>query len=407
MKRAYRYVVVLPLLAFSGVALLAASALERAPSRTMASLAAAPGQGEKFLGYEVGEERRYVLGPPESLLRGEMGTWSIRLEQVYETEGEPEAVFALQHEWQGPQPTMEVPLRTVMRVQSEGTVRVNAHGFPLFIRYETVRHLAGMGNEGYTIDYRLEDGNRRYEKRTTKDGERWYQSVPIRNHDTVDRNVPAGLYAFLPVAPGCMDRYIATYELQGNVGPQPKSAASPPSPQTLGPTTVRVADNADCEESLFANPGLLSLAMPVLWEAQGERQYVFFTPIGPVGEPVGGVAFGLPGGGTPTGIGGLSPGRIPDPRMPNSMPNSMLNSAPRVGGLPLSPSSYHEIEKLTFIERVSVRVGSRTRDAWLIENSNDIGPIYIDDEGGVLRIDLPALAGSGQRYLRMLWPSEF
>ena len=407
MSRSSRYVLAFLLLALSGVASLVAGAPEPVPSSTLATLVAAPGQGEKFLGYEVGEERRYVLGPPESLLRGEMGMWSIRLEEVYQTDGEPEAVFALQHEWQGPQPITEVPLRTVMRVQSEGTVRVNAHGFPLLIRYQTVRHLAGMGNEGYTIDYQIEDDNRRYEKRTTKEGERWYQNVPIRNHDTVDRDVPAGLYAFLPVAPGCMDRHIATYQLQGNVLPQPKSAASPPSPQAMGPTTLKVADNADCEESLFANPGLLSLAMPALWEAQGERQYVFFTPIGPVGEPVGGVTVGIPGAGPPTGIGGLGPGGIPDPRMPNSMPGSMPNSAPRVGGLPLSPSSYHEIETLTFIERISVRVGSRTRDAWRIEISNDVGPIYVDDDGIVLRIDLPPLAGSGERYLRKLWPSEF
>ena len=175
----------------------------------------------------------------------------------------------------------------------------------------------------------------------------------------------------------------------------------------MGPTTLKVADNADCEESLFANPGLVSLAMPALWEAQGERQYVFFTPIGPVGEPVGGVAVGVPGAGPPTGIGGLGPGGIPDPRMPNSMPGSMPNSAPRVGGLPLSPSFHHEIETLTFVERVSARVGGRTRDAWRIEISNDVGPIYVDDDGSVLRIDLPPLAGSGERYLRMLWPSEF
>lgn len=405
MSRSSRYVLVFLLFALSGVAPLAAGAPAPAPSFAPTALVATSGQGEKFLGYEIGEERRYVLGPPESLLRGEMGMWSIRLDEVYETEGEPEAVFVLQHEWQAPQPLTEVPLRTIMRVKSEGTVRVNAHGFPLLIRYQTVRHLAGMGDEGYTIDYQIEDDNRRYEKRSTKEGERWYQNVPIRSHATVERDVPAGLYAFLPAAPGCMGRHIATYELQGDVSPQPKSAASPPSPQTTVPTTVKIADNTDCEESLFANPGLLSLAMPALWEAQGERQYVFFTPIGPVGEPASGLVVGLPtgSGGGPIGVGGLRPGRIPDPGLSNSMPNF----APRVGGLPLSPSTYHEIETLTFIERVSVRVGGRTRDAWLIEISNDFGPIYVSDDGSVLRIDLPPVAGSGERYLRMLWPSEF
>lgn len=405
MTRAARYVFALPLIALSGVAPLAAGAPERAPSLAPGEIVAAPGQGERFLGYEVGEERRYVLGPPESLLRGEMGVWSIRLDEVYTTEGEPEGVFALQHEWHAPQPLTEVPLRTIMRVKSEGTVRVNAHGFPLLIRYQTVRHLAGMGEEAYTIDYEVVDDNRRYEKRITKNGDRWYQNVPIRSHDTVHYDVPDGLYTFLPVAPGCMDRHIATYQLPGDVSPQPKSAASPPSPQTTVPRTVKVADNADCEESLFANPGLLSLVMPALWEAQGERQYVFFTPIGPVGGPTTGLSIGLPpgSGGMPTGLGGLRPGRTPD----MGRPNYMANSAPRVGGLPLSPSTYHEIETLTFIERVSVRVGGRTRDAWLIEISDNVGPIYVDDDGSVLRIDLPPVAGSGERYLRILWPSEF
>jgi hypothetical protein len=354
---------------------------------------------ETFLGFEIGEELRYVLGPDDALLRGERGLWSIRLEEIYRggEDGLPEAVFALRHEWQGPQPIGDPPLRAIMRMTSHGTLRVNVHGFPVFIHHETIRHLAGLGDEAYTIDYELIDDNERYEKRTTMDGDRWYQTIEVRGHDTVDRDVPLGLFAFLPAGPGCLDRYVATYQLGGGVYPQPNSAA-PPTPATA--TTVKVADNADCEESLFANPGLLNLAMPALWEAQGEREYVFFTPIGAVGKRQGGVAMGLPvGGGMPMG----PPGRIPTVGSPNSMPNT----SPRVSDLPLSSSTYHAIETLRFAERVSVRVGDRTRDAWLIELSDEAGPVYVDDDRVVLRLDLPPRAGGGERFLRRLWPSEF
>jgi len=388
MRRSLSYLVVVLLLILAG---------------TSPALFATPAQGQRFLGFEVGEERRYVLGPPESLLRGETAMWSIQLDEIYTGEdGAPAGEFSLRHEWQAPQSRTEVPLRTIMRVNSKGTVRVNAYGFPTKIHHETVRHLAGLGNEAYTIEYELKDDNRAYEKSTTREGEDWKQHVAIRRHDGVDRNAPAGLYAFLPNAPGCMDRRVFTYEGQSGVNPQPGATGSPG--QVLTPrSTLKVVDNADCEESLFAHPGLLSLAMPALWEAQGEREYLFFTPIGPVGEPHTGAAVGIPGLGQPGQPGGppMGPGGRPVGVM--GAPSSMG----RLQGAPLSYSTYHEIETLKFIERVSIRIGSRTREAWLIEMSNDFGPIYVDDDGGVLRIDLPPLAGGGERYLRMLWPSEF
>ncbi len=361
----------------------------------------AAGQNERFLGYEIGEERRYVLGPEESLVRGELGFWSIRLEEVYaDTTGRPEGVFALVHRWQAPQPFATPPLYAIMRVESEGTVRVNAHGFPRMIRYETVRHLAGVGEQAYTIDYEIDDDNRRYRKRTTLDGNRWYQDVPIRGHDSIDRRAAAGLFAFLPTVPGCLDRRVSTYQGQGAVTPQPRSASSQPGTQLTPPSTIRAMDNTDCEETLFANPGLLALAMPALWEAKGQREYVFFTPIGPVGEPTSGVGVGVPGQPYGPGSGIVPPGARPGGM---GLPPSMARLEPD----PMTSATYHEIEALRFVERVSVRVGSRTRDAWLVEMSHEVGPLYLDDEGGVLRVDLPPVPGSPERFIRMLWASEF
>lgn len=152
-------------------------------------------QADEILGFGVGEEYRYVLGPASSLTRGETGMWSIRLDEILvRDDGSPEGLFALRHEWQAPQPVTDPPLRAITRVTSEGTLRVNAHGFPLFIHYEAVRHLAGYGDEAYTVDYALDEDHRRFDKSTTMDGSRWYQTVDVREHDTVSRKTPAGLF---------------------------------------------------------------------------------------------------------------------------------------------------------------------------------------------------------------------
>ncbi len=364
-------------------------------------VAGVPAQAEEFLGYEIGEERRYVLGPETSLVRGEIGIWSIRLEEVYEAaSGRPEGVFALTHQWRAPQPVVAPPLGAITRVESEGSMRVNRHGYPLMIRYQTIRHLAGFGEEAYTIDFEIDDEGRRYNKRTTKEGDRWYQEVAIRDHDSIDRKGAAGLFAYLPTVPGCLDRLVASYELQGATVLQPRSADTQPGAQTQLPSTVRVVDNADCEETLFANPGLLAFAMPALWEALGEREYVFFTPIGPVGEPRTGVAVAMPGSGQPYGPGAIT-------RQPGMGGMGVPTTMGRLEPEAMSSSTYHEIETLEFIERTSVRVGSRTRDAWLIRMTEDVGPVYVDDEGNVLRIDLPPMPDAPERFIRMLWPSEF
>jgi len=213
-------------------------------SASAPALAQRPADSEKFLGYFIGEERRFVLGPPEALGRGESGVWAIRLEEVYEP-GTPAAaaVFALGHEWHAPLVTEDVPYRWINQVQSDGVVRVNAYGFPLVIDYGTQRHLAGLGEEAYTIEYEFKDKN--YEKRTTIMGKLWRDSVGIRGHDFLDKDVPAGMFAFLPAPPGCMDRQVITWDQAAYVQPlQPRSGATQPGQQGAMPTTNKIVDNA-------------------------------------------------------------------------------------------------------------------------------------------------------------------
>ena len=68
--------------------LLGAVALLIALNASFGIGAASPPQTE-FLGFRLGEELRYVLGPPEELLQGESAMWTIRLEEIREDPGEP------------------------------------------------------------------------------------------------------------------------------------------------------------------------------------------------------------------------------------------------------------------------------------------------------------------------------
>ncbi len=109
-------------------------------------------------------------------------------------------------------------------------------------------------------------------------------------------------------------------------------------PPIVQPT--RFADNSLCRESLFANPGLVSLMLPELWEqGTGEREFLLMTPAG---------SFGMPATG---GGGGFDFTRA------------------------ASPDTNSVIERLRYLERVEVAVGSRQRDAWKFDRMGDFGAI--------------------------------
>ncbi|MGD8817819.1 MAG: hypothetical protein PVJ51_11600, partial [Acidobacteriota bacterium] len=81
----------LTILAASILTLAATARVEVAPASEV-SLAS---QGALFLGFEAGEERRYVLGPAEQLHPGEGGDWSIYLREL--VGNPPEGIFELAH----------------------------------------------------------------------------------------------------------------------------------------------------------------------------------------------------------------------------------------------------------------------------------------------------------------------
>lgn len=360
-----------------------------------ASVPAAPlEQDPAFLGFQEGEERRYVLGPPDALYAGESGTWSIRLRDLA---GEPrDGIFVLAHEWQRGERRTETAPGSLVQVESDGELRVNAHGFPLDLTFTTRRHLAGLGEWVYSIHYRYAD--RTYLKQISAEGKSWSHTAMIHGHRHLDGDLPGGLYAFLPTVLDCSTQPRLSPYRAARVRPprrSPGAAASPTGPSS--PLTY--ASDRYCEEALFANPGLISLMMPALWEeGTGELDLRLLTPTGPTGGS------GLMVGGQ---VGGVA-----------------TVSSPRGDGGGMAPDANTIVERLHYRERVSVEVGSRQREAWLFDFMNIYEAVYVDDDNVVLRVDVSelgrqfTLAGSAvsvdptqlrnrQLHIRLLFPSEY
>ena len=282
-----------------------------------------------FLGFERGEERRYVLGPPRELDAEEHAGWSIRLRELL---GDPpDGVFELTHLWQRGASSIELPIGTITRISSEGELRVNGYGFPIELRFTTERHLAGMGNEIYTVRYRFQDGG--FRKHITMDGQGFEHDVGIGRTDDLDLSVPSGLHAFAPTGVGCSSSLPLDPRQVASAMPPIRSAGSNPSP-TMPASPRRFAVNTACSESLFANPGLISLMLPVLWEeGTGEHEFLMLTPAGPFGMPGLGAGVTLPG--TSVRAGGAD---FDSKRATSSRTNS-------------------NVEKLRYIDRIRVEVG--------------------------------------------------
>ena len=75
------------------------SVAAQAPSGGRSAVdSAAPTRLRAAFGYEIGEERRYVLEPARSLRPGESAWWSIVLDDIQGEGDEPRIIFGLEHE---------------------------------------------------------------------------------------------------------------------------------------------------------------------------------------------------------------------------------------------------------------------------------------------------------------------
>lgn len=349
-----------------------------------------PGQvrDDRIFGYEVGEERRYVLGPPESLPGGETASWLIRLESLMGTGQGQKAVFAFEHHREVGTSGLILPMPgQVMSASTEGAVTVNGHGFPLEVTFTLSRHYHGYGDEVLEVRYAF-DGER-FEKEVWIEGKRATTRIPLRSHEHLDRSVPVGLFVFLPESVSCGGWQIASHLPTSSSGGIPSATLQPGPPE-------------DCTESdpAFANPGFLSLVLPALWEARGQRSFLFLTPTPPEFGPGGTFSFGA---------------RVPGMSV-RTAPGSSGSGREKARDLRRQYSS----RNLAAEERTKVKVGRRNMDATRIDlGGTTVQCAYVDDEGKVLRVDLhpgrisassagPTVRlGATDLWIRLLFPSEY
>jgi len=211
-----------------------------APSPLVADAQAAEIVGlDTFLGYDIGEERRYVVGPDDALRDGESITWSVRLDSV-ETAGDRRVgVFHMTHE----QKRYGMSARGPMYVHwiFDGEARINEFGFPEQVGFTMHEQHTGESQwrgEDMFASYTFNGTD--YDKVVRVPDQEWEFTVPIATHGDLDLSVPSGAFLFRPVA---------------------------------------------IDTDFFTNPALLGFAIPDLLPEQWEQRTLFFAPEYPIRHP--------------------------------------------------------------------------------------------------------------------------
>lgn len=335
-----------------------------------------------MFGFDLHEERIYVMGPPDTLAPGEMATWVIRLDRI-EGEGESlRAVFGLQHERKAPHSRDYLPPPGTFRIgQVYGELVVNAYGVPLELRYVSQRYVLDVGEEVFEVGYELDKD--RYKKKVRVDGGDWDLKVDITEHPGLDLKVPAGLFVAAPSSVVCLEWAISS-----------EANAAACNELNIDPT--------------FANPGLLSLLVPAIWEAGGNSELLLFTPTRPDLAPGA-------GGGIPISIVPMVPG-IPGTSVLASGIPGLDWGRFMIGGSKTSgdkdraedPARYFRPGEMQILGHTRVEVGPRTIEALELRMSNYPYSAWIDDRGKVLRLDITGdVPVEERRWLRLLFPSEY
>jgi hypothetical protein len=279
---------------------------------------------QSMFGFEVGEERRYILGPPEALVDGDRYEWIIRLADISMNRGRLFAAFDLAYDarWFGG--------LTVLGRSLRARVIVNDDGFPGVV---TVNEQ--MNDTAVTTGYTLQE-NETY-KMTIKWPENEYTfDIPIASHRNLDLDTQRGLYLFSN-----------GWDLRG-------------------------AHLSNSMDTIFANPGLLSLALPWPFPEDGwERESLGFTP--------------------PDGM-----LRYPSGELLRTLQNRGLARQQHFTRLRLH---------LGFLEEVEI--GGRTVEAFKLEVRGQFRDAYVDHLGRVVLLEHDAYNRGKLRHIRILWPSEY
>ncbi len=194
---------------------------------------------DTFLGFEVGEERRYAIAPDDAMRPGEEATWRIRLDRL-ENEGDRViGVFGLAHE----EKRLGIGHRGPMFVHwnYSAEARINQHGFPEVVDLSVFEEHTGEApwrgeimSASYTFD------GEGYVKTVRVPDQSWEFDFPIATHDALDLEVPEGMFLFRPQAAGI---------------------------------------------DFFVNPALLGFVLPEVIPDSWEQRVLFFRPTYPVRHP--------------------------------------------------------------------------------------------------------------------------
>lgn len=309
-------------------------------------------QLRSVFGYEIGEERRYVLEPTRSLRAGDSAWWSIVLDDIQGTGDDISIIFDLEHErtevirdiFGGVNGRMQV-------VKVDGRLTVNRFGFPKRLLISEQHDVHGeMGSQSGIRTTLFSFDGERFVKQVRINGTEWEFNIAIASHDDLDFDGPAGLYAYVPTALHCLGA-------RGELGRPARCYSGDPA---------------------FANPGLLSLALPVMWEEQvNEKKFLFFMP---------------------SGVGTI-PGGLMDMNRFMALERDQFRNYTR----------YYSKTNLKVKEHVErVEIGPRFVDAWLLDGSGAMREFYIEPDGKVLKVFIdPHPVTHGERWIRLLFPSEY
>ncbi len=320
-----------------------------------------------FLGFREGEEVRYALEVEGDRRQDRIIHWSITLREVGE---------------RGSEGTFDLSYLAVIggrsSAQATAEVRVNAYGFPLNVHYTSERNTP-MGAVGYSIEYRFEDERFRKELIGAGSGD---QKLELEDYPGVNTSFPRGLYLFNPLASDCTwafstPRLVEEETTGGGRG---------------GP---RIEEYCGGRELIFANPGLLSLTMPALWEeGTGVLDFFVLAPTGMRLELLTGPSPGASGGGFT--VGGLPLG-------------ALLGGGPKL--FDDAEDALQRFGLTAGSDLLQLDLGGRMVDAWRLDPPAPFAAVYVDGNGLIVRIDLPAdpedPSSGGRAWIRRLRPSEF
>ena len=339
-------------------------------SIVVAALAFTPtGQNadESFLGFRLGEEVRYAL-EWESGANGPIVQWSLRLEAIDERAAT--GVFDL---------TYIVTTRAggAPSAQAVAKAVINAYGFPLAVNFTSER-ATPAGPVGYSIEYLYEKD--KYRKELTA-GSFKDQEVKLDDYPGISTSVPSGLYLYTPIDADCARAFTGRPQ-----APEAESGSPGGRPE--------IVEICRGRELIFANPGLLNLTMPALWETgTGALDFFVLAPTGMrldllMGNPgnSGNMGRGFNVSGIP--IGALLGGR-PDP----------FDDA---------ETALQDFRLAAAADLLQLDLGGRTVDAWRLDVPAPFSAVYVDGNGSIARLDLPEdLATGAHVWIRRLRSSEY